>query len=72
MNMYRLGVSHSKDLTCGLKGGSPGESPPDELLLGEFPNCPPFNGWRSEPLGILIGKLVITCTMVGTDAIIGC
>jgi len=38
-------VGYPKDPISGLKGGSPGESPPNELPLSEFLGCPPSNGW---------------------------
>jgi hypothetical protein len=71
MNMHRLGASHPKDPICGLKGGFPSKSPPNELPWGESPNCLPFGGSKSKPLGIWISKLVVTCIVVGIDAIIG-
>ncbi len=51
MNMHRSNASHPKDPTCGLKDGSLCKSPLNELLLGEFSNYPPSNGWWVEPLG---------------------
>ncbi len=71
MNMRRLGVGHPKDPTSELKGGFASGSPLDELPQGESPSCPPFGGWWSKPLGIWIGKLIITYTMVDIDVIIG-
>ncbi len=37
----------------------------NELPLCEYLGCPPSSGWRVEPLGTWICKLVLTCTMVG-------
>jgi len=34
INIHRLGVGHSNDITCGLKGGPPSISP-----MGELPPC---------------------------------
>jgi hypothetical protein len=45
MSIHGLGVSHPKDPTCGLKGGSLGKSPLGEFLLGESLGCLPFDGW---------------------------
>jgi len=42
--MHGLCVSHPKDPIGGLKGGSIGGSPLDELPRGEYPSCPPFGG----------------------------
>jgi hypothetical protein len=50
-----------------LKGGSFDGSP-----LGEYPGCLPFGSWWLEPLGIWVGKLIITCIVVGVDVITGC
>jgi hypothetical protein len=72
MNMHGLCVSHPKDPIGGLKGGSIGGSPLDELPRGEYPSCPPFGGQWSKPLGIWISKLVITYTVVGTDVVTCC
>jgi hypothetical protein len=59
-------VGHSNDPTRGLKG-----DPPCGSLLGELPPCespswPPSSGWWAEPLGTYVGKLMLTCTMIGT------
>jgi len=43
--MHGLGANHPKDPIGGLKGGSLGGSPLDELPQGESPSCPPFGGW---------------------------
>jgi hypothetical protein len=72
MNMRGSSVGHPKGPTCGLKGGSPGESPLDELALGEFASCPPSSGWWLEPLGMWIGKLIRICIVVGIGAITSC
>jgi hypothetical protein len=69
MNMCESGVKHPKGSTSGLKGGSPNGSPPSELPLGESPSCLPFDGWWVETLGMWVGKLVVTYTLVGTSAI---
>jgi hypothetical protein len=72
MNMRGLGVGHSNDPTCELNGGPPSGSPLNELPPCESSSCLPFSGWWAEPLGTWVGKLVLTCTMVGTSAIICC
>ncbi len=51
MSIHGLGVSHPKDPTCGLKGGSLGKSPLGEFLLGESLGCLPFDGWWLKCLG---------------------
>ncbi len=55
-----------------LKGGSPGIFLLSELPLGESLGCPQSDSWWSKLLGMWIGKLVVTCTMVSTNAIKGC
>ncbi len=44
INICGSGAGHPKDETSGLKGGSPGGFPPNELPLDEFPSCPSFGG----------------------------
>jgi len=72
MNMRGLGVGHPKGPMGGLKGGFLSRSP-----LGEFPpseslGCSPSSGWWSQPLGMWVGKLVVTCIVVGTNIITSC
>jgi hypothetical protein len=43
--MCESSANHPKGSTSGLKGGSLSRSPPSEFPLGEFPSCPPFDGW---------------------------
>jgi hypothetical protein len=40
INKHKLGAGHPKDPTVG----HPGEYPSSELLISEFPSCPPFSG----------------------------
>jgi hypothetical protein len=67
-----LGVGHPKDPIGGLKGDSLGGSPPSELPLSESLSCHPFSGWWIEPLSTKVGKLVVTCTMVGINVVTCC
>jgi hypothetical protein len=72
INIHGLGVSHPKDPTGGLKGGSSDWSPLGELPPSESPSCPPSGGWGSKPLGIWVSKLIVTYPVVGTNEVIGC
>ncbi len=72
MNMCELGANHPKGSTSGLKGGSPSGSPLNELPLGESPSCLLFNGWWSKTLGMWLGKLIVSYTVVGISAVKGC
>jgi hypothetical protein len=71
MNMCELGVGHPKGPTSVLKGGSLSGSLPSELPPSQSLSCPPFDSWWSKPLGMWVSKLVVTCIMVSTSAIIG-
>jgi hypothetical protein len=72
MNMHGSSVGHPKGPISGLKGGSLGGFPSNELLPNESPHCFPSDGWWLEPLGMWGGKLEVTCTMVGTGVITAC
>jgi hypothetical protein len=72
MNMCKLGAGHPKGPTCGLKSSFPSGSPPSELPPSESPGCLPSNGWWSEPLGIWVGKLVVTYIVVSIGVITCC
>jgi hypothetical protein len=72
INMHGSGVGNPKDPTSGLNGRPLGRSPPNELPLGEFPSCLPFDGLWVEPLGTSVGKLVVTYKVVGTNVVTGC
>jgi hypothetical protein len=69
MNMCMSSAGHPKGPIGGLKGGSLSKFPLGELPPGESLGCPPSDGWRSKSLGMRVGKLVVTCIVVGTNIV---